>query len=99
MGKVNEHVVVFVPFPVPVICWLSPPWPLHCGAVPDGAVMVHCTLPVGFGSLGLAGLAPTVAMNDSVDPGWAGEGDELEVRTVVESDAMTLMLVFPAPGP
>ena len=36
---------------------------------PDGAVIDHTTVPLGFGSPATAGLAPTVAVKVSFDPG------------------------------
>jgi hypothetical protein len=81
------------------MCWLSPAAPVHVGAVPDGGVMVHSTVPLGCGSLALAGLAPTVALNDRVAPGWAGEGEELEVRMVDDWASPTVMLPDPLPVP
>ncbi len=98
MGSVNEHVVELVPVPVFCITCVSPPVPVQDGGVPEGAVMVHVTFPLGWGSLALAGVAPTVALNESVEPGWAGEGEELEVMVVNELAAATLATPDP-PGP
>ncbi len=95
VGKVNEQVVELVPVPLPVHDLRVHP-PVHVGEVPEGAVTVHVTFPLGLGSLALAGVAPTVAVNDSVEPGWAGDGEELVVKVVDELAAATLVHARPA---
>jgi hypothetical protein len=102
LAKVNEHVVELVPLPLLAgsVCESLFGLPgLQIGAVPEGGVMVHTTVPCGVGSLALAGLAPMVAVNESLEPGWAGEGVELVVSTVEELASPTVMLPDPLPVP
>ena len=90
------HVAVFVPVPLVglVICELA-----QVGLGPDGAIIDHTTVLIGFGSPATAGVAPTVAVNVSVDPGWAGEGDDTSVTVVEEAALPTVIAPVPLPGP
>jgi len=75
-------------------------WELaQVGLGPDGAVIDHTTVPVGFRSLATAGLAPTVAVNVSFEPGWAGDGDETSVTVVDDPALPTVIVPVPLPGP
>jgi hypothetical protein len=98
-GSVNAHVTELVPVPFPVIWTVSPPAPLQVGFGPEGAVIVHTTAPVGWGSVLIAGLAPMVALNVRVEPGWAGVGDALPATAVDDFAACTVMLAVPLPWP
>jgi hypothetical protein len=77
-----------------VICELA-----HVGLGPDGAVMDHTTGPVGFRSPLTAGLAPTVAVKVSFEPGCAGVGDEISLTEVDDAAFPTVMVPVPLPGP
>jgi hypothetical protein len=77
-----------------VICELA-----HVGFGPDGAVIVHTTFPVGFMSAATTGLAPTVAVNVSFEPGWAGDGAETSATVVDDPAFWTVIVPTPLPAP
>jgi hypothetical protein len=75
-------------------------WELgQVGLAPDGAVTDHVTVLLGLGSPATAGLAPIVAVNVNVDPGWAGVGLEVPVTVVDDAALPTVIVPVPLPGP
>ena len=73
--------------------------PAHVAFDPDGFVIDHTTVPVGLGSPLTKGFGTTVAVNFSIEPGWAGVGEETSVTVVVEAALPTVMVPVPLPAP